>query len=280
MSHFRFSCGALVTALLAAAACSDTAGTPGGGAGAPTTAGGAGASGLAGAGGMNNGGMSNGGMSAGGMVNAAGASGGGPLAGAAGAPVAGMGGMGGAPMGGGAGGMGEGGVGGSAGAATGGSGVGGGGAGVFALTSPSLTQDGMFDAENTCDGGDTSPELTWTAGPEGTLSYAITLYDETGNFPHWAIWNLPAMPRMLAADIGTTPPEGTMQVSFAQDDAYRGPCPGGPDPGNSHTYVFTVYALTTATFTPPSMDPAAVRNALNDLDVPTATLSGSSLAGN
>jgi Raf kinase inhibitor-like YbhB/YbcL family protein len=151
----------------------------------------------------------------------------------------------------------------------------------FELTSPSLAEQGEFLAVNTCDGANTSPELSWGPGPEGTLSYAISFVDQSSGFPHWAIWNIPGGTLSLMENLGTTLPDGAEQVSF-NGGPYAGPCPGGPDPGNEHTYVFTLYALGVADFNPNAGDAGGVRNALEGSGdvLDSVTLGGRSLAGN
>ncbi len=93
---------------------------------------------------------------------------------------------------------------GNGGGAGGGSGVGGGtgGAIAFGLTSPAFTEGMSFPMQNTCAGANTSPELDWTPGPAGTMSYAVVLTDLTNNFVHWAIWNIPADRARIARDAG------------------------------------------------------------------------------
>ena len=120
------------------------------------------------------------------------------------------------------------------------------------LTSPVLMEGGMFPASITCaDAAMGSPELVWTAGPSGTMSYAVTLTDLTNGFIHWAIWNIPVpsgtptmitLPANLATTAMLTTPMGATQTNRFGSKGYYGPCPGG----TAHTYQFQVYAIPTA----------------------------------
>lgn len=190
---------------------------------------------------------------------------GGAAAGSAGAANAGAGGSAAGSAGAATGGGGTGGSGGAAGSATAGSGGSGGsgGAGVFALTSPSIMKmNGCTkDAPAQCDrfesdfclpaigGMNHSPELTWTAGPAGTMSYALSLFDESNGFAHWVLWNIPGsvskLPASLAAGDGPSGITGAKQLSFYQmGNAYAGPG------AKNHVYLFKLYALKTASFSP------------------------------
>jgi Raf kinase inhibitor-like YbhB/YbcL family protein len=117
------------------------------------------------------------------------------------------------------------------------------------------TTDGRFpDAQVFngfgCSGGNQSPALTWTAGPEGTQGYAIVMHDPdapTGvGFFHWIATDIAAGTTTLAEGASASGmPTGTVQgyTDFG-GNAYGGPC---PPPGSPHRYEITVYALDTAT---------------------------------
>lgn len=106
----------------------------------------------------------------------------------------------------------------------------------FAVTSSALSS-GAWPLKDTCDGGNGVPDLHWTAGPSGTLSYALQLFDPdapNGGFTHWMLANEPADVR--------EPMPGT-GVSGRNDfgrEGYAGPC---PPKGSRHRYIFTVYAV-------------------------------------
>lgn len=152
---------------------------------------------------------------------------------------------------------GGGGGGGAAGAPAVGGAGGGGVTGGFVLTSPSLTQGGMFPAELTCAGANRSPELDWAGGPSA-MSYALVLTDTANMLRHWAVWDIPATTHSLPAMLATTPtltvPAGAHQAS-ASGNGYTGPCPNG----NTHTYLFELNAVDVATLPGLSATPTAAQ---------------------
>jgi len=122
----------------------------------------------------------------------------------------------------------------------------------MSLTSSALAAGAAFAPENTCAGVNTSPPLNWTAGPSGTMSYAVSLTDLTFNgVTHWVIWDIPAATMNLAAALPDatmlTTPAGAKQVHkaefFGVGGGYRGPCPAGAN----HVYQFQVNAIPTLT---------------------------------
>jgi Raf kinase inhibitor-like YbhB/YbcL family protein len=121
---------------------------------------------------------------------------------------------------------------------------------TITLTSTAFTDGQAFPAVNTCAGANTSPALSWTAGPTGTQSYAVVLTDLANGFVHWVIWDIPAATRMLPPalpnDNMLTAPVTALQVHFSFGGAgggYFGPCPSGA----VHNYQFQVHAIPTAT---------------------------------
>lgn len=101
-----------------------------------------------------------------------------------------------------------------------------------------------------CTGENVSPQLSWTNAPEGTKSFAVTVYDPdapTGSgFWHWLVFNIPADVTELKEGAGSTMPnllpEGAVQsLTDFGIKGYGGPCP--PEGHGYHTYIVTVYAL-------------------------------------
>jgi len=103
-----------------------------------------------------------------------------------------------------------------------------------------------------CSGDNLSPDLHWSPGPEGTKSYAVTVYDPdapTGSgWWHWLVYNLPQDTLSLAAGAGavasTQLPSGAVQGRTDFGTAgFGGACP--PEGHGPHRYIFTVFALST-----------------------------------
>lgn len=105
-----------------------------------------------------------------------------------------------------------------------------------------------------CTGKNQSPQLSWSNAPEGTKSFAITMYDPdapTGSgWWHWVVFDIPATVDELVSNAGNIEldlaPKGAIQsVTNYGAKGYGGPC---PPPGHGlHQYTITVHALKTDT---------------------------------
>jgi Raf kinase inhibitor-like YbhB/YbcL family protein len=95
-------------------------------------------------------------------------------------------------------------------------------------------------------GGDNrSPQLSWTEGPSGTQSYAVTCWDPdaptTVGFCHWVRFDVPAERRQLEEGAGGADDVGRHGFTDWGESRYGGMAPPPGDP--AHHYQFTVYAL-------------------------------------
>ena len=103
-----------------------------------------------------------------------------------------------------------------------------------------------------CTGKNESPQLSWQNAPEGTKSFAITMYDPdapTGSgWWHWLVFDIPANVNELVANAGNPAlgkiPKGAIQsITDYGAKGFGGPC---PPPGHGlHQYIITVHALKT-----------------------------------
>ena len=103
-----------------------------------------------------------------------------------------------------------------------------------------------------CSGENQSPQLSWKNAPEGTKSFAITMYDPdapTGSgFWHWVVFDIPSTSNELVTNAGNVSlnlsPNGAIQsVTDFGIKGFGGPCP--PVGHGIHQYIITVYALKT-----------------------------------
>lgn len=103
-----------------------------------------------------------------------------------------------------------------------------------------------------CTGTNQSPHLSWANAPEGTKSFAVTMYDPdapTGSgWWHWVVFDIPTQINELKAGVGNQDialklmPEGVIQsITNYGVPGYGGPCP--PEGHGIHQYIITVHAL-------------------------------------
>jgi len=101
------------------------------------------------------------------------------------------------------------------------------------VTSTAFEHESDIPAQFTCEGDDVAPPLAWTAGPDGTRSYALIMDDPDapgGTWVHWVAWNIKRTSLPAAAAEG---------MNSWKRTGYGGPCP----PSGTHRYYFKVYAL-------------------------------------
>jgi Raf kinase inhibitor-like YbhB/YbcL family protein len=96
-------------------------------------------------------------------------------------------------------------------------------------------------------GENRSPHLEWLDAPEGTKSFAVSMYDPDAptpvGFVHWVLFNLPAEVTRLdegAGSAGSNPAGSTSGYTDFGVSEFGGPA---PPPGDPHRYQITVYAL-------------------------------------
>ncbi len=124
---------------------------------------------------------------------------------------------------------------------------------TFTLTSKDLGGEASKIQEFNgfgCSGENQSPHLSWKNAPEGTKSFAVTMYDPdapTGSgFWHWIVVDIPANVNELVTNAGTKNlvPKGAIQsITDYGIKGFGGPCP--PVGHGYHQYIITVYALKT-----------------------------------
>ena len=96
-------------------------------------------------------------------------------------------------------------------------------------------------------GEDASPQLSWSGAPEGTQSYAVTVYDPdaptASGFWHWAVFNIPADVTELAANASKAGlPDGAVQLN--NDARFPGYVGAAPPAGHGpHHYYVVVHAV-------------------------------------
>jgi Raf kinase inhibitor-like YbhB/YbcL family protein len=112
---------------------------------------------------------------------------------------------------------------------------------IFAVTTDAWSPGTEIPARYTCDGDDISPPLVISQIPANTAELAIIVSDfDAGDFVHWVLAGID--PSVTAIEEGTTPEGSVQAANDAGTNAWFGPCP--PE-GESHTYDFTLYALST-----------------------------------
>lgn len=119
----------------------------------------------------------------------------------------------------------------------------------LSLTSLDFHSGGSIPVVHTCDGRDSSPALSWSGVPPGTMSLALVIDDPDAPDPaaprmtwvHWVLYNIPPQATGLRAGAGAgeLPPGTRIGTNDFKKAAYGGPCP----PTGRHRYFHKLYAL-------------------------------------
>jgi Raf kinase inhibitor-like YbhB/YbcL family protein len=131
------------------------------------------------------------------------------------------------------------------------------------LTTNGFLDQGTLPVLYTCDGKDVSPQLTWEGVPDKTQSLALILSDENapkGTFYHWVVYNVPKSITSIDQGIEKSPGGSLFGKNSFDKEKYNGPC---PPKGDSHTYVFRLYALDTKLSLPKGADAKTVLQAMD-----------------
>ena len=99
------------------------------------------------------------------------------------------------------------------------------------VTSTSIKHTGYLQKDFTCEGGNLSPQLTWTGVPPETKSIAVVVDDidaEEGAFAHWVLLSLPR--DTVELDGGASGSESLPAGAVEGNNGYggigwKGPCP-------------------------------------------------------
>src|SRR6202163_3278282 len=144
---------------------------------------------------------------------------------------------------------------------------------IFSLTSSTFKDGAMMpkNASNSaanappnpnCVGENVSPQFSWTGVPDGTKSFALTMFDPEGRAPsgvsHWVAYGIPASVTGFAEGEVSQPADkyvgGKSTMSLAN---YFGPC---TPPGDwHHHYTFVLIATD---FDPKELPPGLTRDEL------------------
>ncbi len=112
------------------------------------------------------------------------------------------------------------------------------------VSSETFANGAAIPLANSAYGDNKSPQLSWSKGPAGTVSYVVIMEDpDLGPtrppFLHWIIGDLTAETTSLPGGLTETP-MGAFQTGVRPNqNAYFGPRP----PSGAHNYTFQVFAL-------------------------------------
>jgi Raf kinase inhibitor-like YbhB/YbcL family protein len=140
----------------------------------------------------------------------------------------------------------------------------------FMLRSTAFEDNGVLAVKNAgnatenpnCVGQNVSPPLNWSNPPDGTVSFAIILYDAEGmgglSVVHWIAYGIPISVTGFGEGEVSGPSDKFVggRKTFGDSPFYFGPC---TPPGDYHHYIFTLIATD---FDPKALEPGLTREQL------------------
>jgi len=139
------------------------------------------------------------------------------------------------------------------------------------LKSPDFNDNAAIPAPFTCDGNNQAPRLHWQDIPKDTQSFALIAADPdapAGTWYHWLVFNIPAKIHQLPSQDLTNIKIGNNSWQHKQ---YDGPC---PPKGQTHRYIFTLYALDIPLELPNGIQASDLLLAMQNHILATATWQG------
>jgi Raf kinase inhibitor-like YbhB/YbcL family protein len=125
---------------------------------------------------------------------------------------------------------------------------------------------GAYASEVGCSGKNLSPALRWSNAPAGTEGYALFVHDvdapQAYGWTHWIVYDIPGSVTSLPKGDDTAYTSGATdwQANGIPQVGWGGPCP--PADGETHHYVFTLYALSTPDIAATGLDYDGLMNAI------------------
>jgi Raf kinase inhibitor-like YbhB/YbcL family protein len=144
------------------------------------------------------------------------------------------------------------------------------------LTSSAFQNEGLIPDRHSKQGGNVSPQLSWTGVPEDTVSLALIVDDPdapSGVFVHWVLYNISPGTTELEEHQPSAPElsNGACQgINGFGEQGYGGPQP----PSGTHRYVFHLYALDTDTDVPAGLTRQELDGAIEGHVIEEAQLIG------
>jgi Raf kinase inhibitor-like YbhB/YbcL family protein len=154
----------------------------------------------------------------------------------------------------------------------------------FTLVSDDFADQGALPAACYAEGGNQSPQLSWSELPEGTQSLVLTAYDPDAPIPgglwHWIVKDLPASVDGLARAAGALGGAGLPGPAVSLPNDLGQPAYSGvkPPPGTgTHRLVICATALSVPSLElPPGAGPALLNITVIGHTLGRALLTGTS----